>query len=106
MDMIGRLKNAFRMERDQIFKKRGAFQRQKEHFKEKKKRDVSGRAGRYGCYDEGFSDSERVLKEKAAFLRGCRDVSDKEGVHKGNRGWKDESFSTEVETVRQREKKI
>lgn len=68
------------------------------------KSSVSGRAGRFGCYNEGFSDSERVFRERAALQRGCRDVSDKESVHKRSRGWKDESFNKEVEMMREREK--
>lgn len=45
---------------------------------------VSGRASRYGCHNEGFSDCKRVFREKAAFQ--SKDVSDKEDIHKRSRG--------------------
>ena len=68
------------------------------------KKGVSGRAGRYRCYNEGFSYSEIGLRVKAVLQRGWRDGFDKEDVYKRSRGWKDDSFNKELEMMREKEK--
>lgn len=65
-----------------------------------RKNGVPGKASRYAGHNEGFSDGKRVFK--GAFQSICKDVSDKEDIHKRSRGWKDESFNKEVD-VREKE---
>ena len=56
-----------------------------------------------GVIMKAFQTLKESVGNGAAFQTGCRDVPDKEGVHKRSRGWKDESFS-EVEMKREKEK--
>lgn len=101
LDMIGWLRNAFQIEWDEIFKAREAFQRQKEHFKEKEV--FQGELADMGVIMKAFQTVKESLGRRRH--RGCRDVPDKEGIHKRSRGWKDESFNKEVEMMREKEKK-
>lgn len=50
----------------------------------------------------------QMVKESSgirrASQRGCRNVPDKEGIHKRSKEWKDESFNKEVEMISERKK--
>lgn len=52
------------------------------------KRGVSGRAGRHGVIMKAFQMVKESLGIRRALQRGCRNVSDKEGIHKRSKGWK------------------
>lgn len=84
---------AFQTAQEQIFREKVAFQKQ---TISKEKRC----SWEMGNHNEGFSDGKRVFK--GAFQSICKDVSDKDDIHKRSRGWKDESFNKEVD-VREKE---